>query len=354
MAELRPLLHLTGMLVRRSIACFALALLAACSGAAPTPAPAPVAAAVEAAADTTPPLQARWYLHFPSADSLAGYLRPGSGARVIVSAHRGGPAPGYPENALETLERTLQLGSAFAEVDVRLTRDSVLVLLHDDTLERTTTGTGELAALDFPAVRALLLKDGEGNVTPFRIPTLAEALAWSEGRTVLMLDVKRGVPATRIVDAIRRARAENRVVVIVYTHEDLVRYQQLAPDLLVSASFTTPDDVARAREAGVNFRRIVAFAGVGRADPEVVRQLRSLGVRVQLGTFGEIDTRAAEEGPSVYFPLVAQGITMIATDEPAVALDAARRFEAAARSLRATQRDGTPPAMAGSRTPPDP
>lgn len=305
---------------------FLVLFLAACTVAPPPVASAPEPEELPAPPDTTPVLSEQRYFSFPSSDSLSGYLRTGSAARLIVSAHRGGPQPGFPENALETLENTLLGGPAFAEVDVRLTRDSVLVLLHDDTLERTTNGTGELIRITLDSLRTLFLEDPEGRITTFRVPTLAEALAWSEGRTVLMLDVKRGVPPVRVIDAIRRARAENRAVVIVYTLADLARYHQLAPDIMLSASFASVEEVEMAREAGVDFRRIVAFAGVGSADPEIVRRLRSLGVRVQMGTFGEIDERAVEEGPRVFLELMGQGITMIATDRPAIALDAAARL----------------------------
>lgn len=287
----------------------------------PVVAPEPV---VEA--DTTPPLNAEWYFGFPSADSLAGFLRPGTGARLIVSAHRGGPTDGFPENALETIENTLQSGSAFAEVDVRMTRDSTLVLLHDETLDRTTSGSGRVASTTLSGVRELLLLDPDGVITPFRIPTLAEALAWSEGRTVLMLDVKSGVPAVRVVNAIRRAGAENRVVVIVYDLRDLVRYHQLAPDLLLSASVASVDELEMAREVGIDLRRVTLFAGVGRFDGLLVRRARSLGMRVSLATFGDIDARAVEQGPAVFFELLGDGIGMIATDQPAIALDAARRL----------------------------
>lgn len=278
------------------------------------------------AVDTSPPLSAEWYFGFPSSDSLAGFLRPGTGARLIVSAHRGGPASGFPENALETIENTLQSGSAFAEVDVRMTRDSALVLLHDETVDRTTTGSGRVASTTLSGVRELLLLDPDGAVTPFRVPTLAEALAWSEGRTVLMLDVKSGVPAVRVVDAIRRARAENRVVVIVYDLRDLVRYHQLAPDILLSASVQGVEELELAMEVGVELRRVTLFAGVGRFDPSLVRRARSLGMRVSLGTFGEIDARAVERGPAVFLDLLVDGIGMIATDQPALALDAVRRL----------------------------
>ncbi|MFQ5569800.1 MAG: glycerophosphodiester phosphodiesterase family protein, partial [Rhodothermales bacterium] len=122
------------------------------------------------------------YLGLPDADALAAYLRADSDAGPLVSAHRGGPMPAYPENALETFEHTLRYTPALIECDVRMTRDSVLVLMHDDTLDRTTTGRGAVAAHRFADLRTLLLVDNLGIRTPFRIPTLDETLAWAEGR----------------------------------------------------------------------------------------------------------------------------------------------------------------------------
>ena len=141
------------------------------------------------------------YRAFADADALAAYLRAGSEAGPLVSAHRGGPQPAYPENALATFEHALRYAPVLIECDVRMSRDSVLVLMHDATLERTTTGEGDVAARPFAELRALLLEDVRGVVTPFRIPSLGEALAWAEGRAVLMLDVKADVPPERVAAA---------------------------------------------------------------------------------------------------------------------------------------------------------
>lgn len=285
--------------------------------------------APSAVAVDTAPAAARWYVSVPTADSLSGYLREGSAAGVLLSAHRGGPAPGFPENAIETFDRTLQFGPALLEVDVRMTGDSVLVMLHDDRLDRTTTGTGELDEQPFRTVRPLRLRDNDGRLTTARIPTLDEVLAWSEGRAILTLDVKRGIPPVMVVGAIRRAHAENRVVVIVYNHEDMLTYYQLAPDLNISMTFNTVADVRRMIDMGVDPRRIIGFVGVGTADPAVVVRLRALGIRSQLATFGDIDERAAREGAAAYDDVLRRGITVLATDEPAPAAEAARRANAA-------------------------
>lgn len=68
----------------------------------------------------------------------------GKGKRII-SGHRGSYITGYPENAIETFAYVLKHTPAFFEIDPRLTKDSVVVLLHDATLDRTTTGKGKLS-----------------------------------------------------------------------------------------------------------------------------------------------------------------------------------------------------------------
>lgn len=90
---------------------------------------------------------------------------------VLVVAHRGYHATA-PENSLGAVEATATLGAGLAEVDVRHTRDGALVIMHGDTVDRTTDGVGEVAQLTADDVAALRLDDGESTV-----PTFAEVLA---------------------------------------------------------------------------------------------------------------------------------------------------------------------------------
>ncbi|MGI9175295.1 MAG: glycerophosphodiester phosphodiesterase family protein [Rhodothermales bacterium] len=262
---------------------------------------------------------AQHYRAFADADALAAYLRADSEAGKLISAHRGGAGPAYPENALATFEHTLRYTPALIESDVRMSRDSVLVLMHDETLERTTTGEGAVAAWSFAALRTLLLEDERGIITPFRIPSLAEALAWAEGRAVLTLDIKPDVPPESVVQAIRRAGAEDRVVVITYTLNELLSYHRLAPDVLLSASVATENDVQRLFESPIDPSRLIAFVGVSEVDADVLGLLRAHNIRSTLGTFGTVDERARKAGPEVYQALLDRGVGVLATDVPAVA-----------------------------------
>jgi len=266
------------------------------------------------------------YRSFADAGALSVYLRAGSDAGPLVSAHRGGPMPGYPENALATFEHTLRYAPALIECDVRRSRDGALVLMHDETLERTSTGSGLVRAHTLDELRRLLLVDDRGVTTPFRIPTLAEALAWAEGRAVLTLDAKDDVPPRELVAAIRRMRAENRVVLITYTLDRLLTYHRLAPEVMLSATVETPADLEALLASGVDRSRIIAFTGVGAVHPEVIAGLHAHGIRAMLGTFGEIDGRAAVAGPVVYRALLDRGVDVLATDNVPLAARAVARY----------------------------
>ncbi len=266
------------------------------------------------------------YRAFADADARAAYLRAGSTAGPLVSAHRGGPTPAFPENALVTFERALRYTPALIECDVRMTRDSVLVLMHDETLDRTTTGEGTVAGQPFEALRKLLLVDDRSIITPFRIPTLDEALAWSRGRTVLTLDVKDDVPPAHIVRAIRRMNAENRVVLITYTLAAAQHVHQLAPDLMISASAETLAEAQALLDSGIDHARLIVFTGVGEVKPDVIDLLHTHGIRAMLGTFGLVDDRAREGGAAVYQALIDRGVDVVATDMVPLAAEAVEAY----------------------------
>ncbi|WP_328432160.1 glycerophosphodiester phosphodiesterase [Streptomyces sp. NBC_00453] len=122
---------------------------------------------------------------------------------VTAVAHRGDPYR-VRENTIDSLRSALDQGADAVEIDVRLTKDGVPVLLHDATLKRLWEHERPLASLSADEVRGL---------TDGRVPTLAEALAAADG-TRLMLDLPgmRDVRAARrVVDAVREAGASERV-----------------------------------------------------------------------------------------------------------------------------------------------
>lgn len=110
------------------------------------------------------------------------------GIRVV--AHRGGALLGPPENTLPAIEKAIEVGADLIEIDIRQTLDGHLVLMHDETVHRTTNGRGRVADLTLEQILALeIVHDGEDLV---RVPTLREALQTMKGRIDPDLDYKEG------------------------------------------------------------------------------------------------------------------------------------------------------------------
>ncbi|WP_286500410.1 glycerophosphodiester phosphodiesterase family protein [Empedobacter falsenii] len=117
-------------------------------------------------------------------DELKSYFKQDQNKPIIISGHRGGIMPGYPENSIEAFEKTLSIMPSFFEIDPQLTKDSVLILMHDDTFNRTTNLQGKVKDYTYTQIKNAKLKDREGKLTDFKIPTLKEALDWSQGKTI--------------------------------------------------------------------------------------------------------------------------------------------------------------------------
>ncbi len=122
-----------------------------------------------------------------SIDDLIANLKDSRNDEVIVVAHRG-DWRNAPENSLQAIENCIKMGVDMVEIDVRETKDGKLILMHDETIDRTTTGTGKVTDLTWEYLQTLYLRDGIGHKTPHRIPTLKEALELCKGKILVNLD----------------------------------------------------------------------------------------------------------------------------------------------------------------------
>ncbi len=257
--------------------------------------------------------------------------------RHLVSAHRGGRnIAGYPENALATFAYTHGLvPSAWIECDVNMSADSVLFLLHDGELERTTTGTGNVRELPWSVIDTVHLEDDFGTVTDYEVPTLAEALTWAKAnRVVYTLDVKRGVPFGPVVAALEEADMLNDAVVITYNAEDARRVYDLNNRIKISVTIRNEAELEELLATGVPPANWIAFTGTELAPAELFRKLHLLGVSCMIGTLGDLDKAAQERGPQVYYNILEHGADVLATDRPVEAWQAIRRYESLMAGVR--------------------
>ena len=107
---------------------------------------------------------------------------------VVVACHRG-DWRNYPENSIPAIESIIRMGADIMELDLKLTKDSVLVLSHDKTLDRCTTGKGLVSDYTLDEIKQLRLKRAHGVATDsLRMPTLREALECCKDRICVNVD----------------------------------------------------------------------------------------------------------------------------------------------------------------------
>ena len=107
--------------------------------------------------------------------------------QVLVASHRG-DWRNYPENSLAAIESVIRMGVDIMELDLKLTKDSVLVLCHDHTINRTTNGKGRVCDITYDSIAKCVLKSGHGVKTAHKMPTLREALEVCKDRIVVNID----------------------------------------------------------------------------------------------------------------------------------------------------------------------
>jgi len=269
------------------------------------------------------------YISFKTASEFQAFLNRKVAPYPLLSAHRGGPMAGYPENAIETFENATTYQPVVIEFDVALSKDSALVIMHDDKLDRTSTGTGLVSSYTYNELQKLALKDDDGKVTSFKIPTLEEVLRWGKNKVLFTIDIKRGVPYEKIIAAVRKTKSETNSIIITYNANQAAKVHELAPDLMISATVKSAEDLERLNKMGVPNDKIIAFVGVSEPSQNLYQYLNDKGISTILGTMGNLDRSAkANRNKQVYRDLVANGADILSTDDVVLAgeqLDAYRK-----------------------------
>lgn len=241
---------------------------------------------------------------------------------LLIAAHRGGPAAGYPENAIETFQHALDKGIRVLEIDVAESRDGTLFLMHDRSLGRTTTGDGPVADMAWDDISKLNLVDNDGTVTRFAPPTLANTLDWAvKAGAIVELDRKPTTSFRNIIESVRTAGAENNVIMITYDDDEAWQVAKLAPDLMMTAGIGDFKQEAALLAGGVSSENLIAWTGTSRPSPGKWKGLASKNIESAFGTLGRADERLddiywADGNPSEYQALISGGLTMLATDRP--------------------------------------
>lgn len=243
----------------------------------------------------------------PAADPV---LQPQAAAAKVkeVIGHKCSCADA-PENTLAGLRRAIEAGAHVAEVDVRTTKDGVLVCLHDDTLDRTTDGKGKVS--DFTLAEIKKLDAGSKFDKKFageRVPTLREVLTAAKGKIAVMLDLKEaGEEYIKAIAAEVKEHGEPRRIVIgVRSLDHVKQFAKQLPDARQIGLVPTEKDIEPFAEAGV---KVIRLWPKWLSDATLVPRVRKLGCELLVGT--GMGTKAE------VLPLLVHSPESLSSDDPA-------------------------------------
>jgi glycerophosphoryl diester phosphodiesterase len=232
---------------------------------------------------------------------------PMNSSDFMVIAHRG--ASSYaPENTLAAFDLALQMGIHQIELDVHFSRDGRIVVIHDDTVDRTTNGSGLVAGQTLAELRALDAGSWFGaKFAGERIPTFSDVLERYQGRAHIHAEIKGRAEqlAQRTVDIVRRHGMMNQVTVTSFQKIRLEEVRAYAPELPTGWLVGEVSDAVIAQARALGLTQLCPRANTVTSD--LVRRLHTEGFVVRAwGAADEVLMRqvveAGADGMTVNFP----------------------------------------------------
>ncbi|WP_332368143.1 glycerophosphodiester phosphodiesterase family protein [Spirosoma telluris] len=230
--------------------------------------------------------------------------------RPLILAHRGGPGPTDTENSITTFDKTAKaLPDAIIEMDVRMTRDSGFVLLHDATLDRESNATGPLAEQTLADLRKIKLKTLAGELTNQSMPTFTDILNWNKNRYMLALDVKPGTDPLRVMKEVKKHQAEHSVFVICYSVAEAQRVRDQYPTLWLAIGVNSMADLDRLENNPLASSHLIALTPQKLQPVAYYERLHKLGILCSVGTYGsgQLDEKPMTEAAAGYRDVFRQG-----------------------------------------------
>lgn len=233
-------------------------------------------------------------------------------ARPLVVAHRGNSSVA-PQNTLAAFESAWRAGADSIEIDVQLTADGKVVVIHDDTVDATTSGTGALAGLDLVDVRAL--DAGSWFAAAYAgqlVPTFGQVVELLLARPgmALLLEVKGSWTVDqvrRLTEPLREAGLTDRVVAQSFWPETVAALRDADPGLRRGLLVASLEDDLLARCAELEVVTCNPLGTLLAEDPGVVGRLHDAGVQVTVWTLNE---------PGQWAEALRLGVDGIITDRP--------------------------------------
>jgi glycerophosphoryl diester phosphodiesterase len=240
---------------------------------------------------------------------------------TLLAAHRGGSLL-WPENSLLAFRNAFALGADFIEFDVHLSKEGEAVVVHDPTLDRTTSGTGPVRDRTVAELKALRLKDKTGALTAETVPTLDEVVAVAAaGKRRMLLEIKVDASRARypgieekVLAILDRHGMAASTVVMSFDTPTWRRMRELRPEIATCALYSArmlggtslQAELETLRAAGVRFIGVEHTA----VDAAAVAQARAAGIGIGAWTVNDAAGMKRQ---------IDAGAAILITDQPNVA-----------------------------------
>ena len=230
--------------------------------------------------------------------------------KFVVVSHRGDHTQA-PENTLQAYANAIKSGADYVEIDLRTTVDSQLVIMHDATVDRMTTGKGLVKDLTYDSLRRLKVSNKQHpEWGEFDIPTFSQVLDLCKDKIYIYLDFKNADPAVAYKEIVRHGM-EKQVVVYINAPLQFTRWREAAPAMPLMVSLPrTVRDTATLDAFLDKYHPEILDGNFDEYTPEMVQAAKEKGFLVLP------DIQRAGEGPVLWEQAVQKGIRALQTDHP--------------------------------------
>ena len=260
-------------------------------------------------------------------DKLLKNLHDNESKYIFVIAHRG-DWRNAPENSLQSIEKAIAMKVDMIELDIQPTKDGNFICMHDETLDRTSTGKGPIKDYTTEELKKFVLRSGNGIKTRQPIPTLKEALNVCKGRILVNID-KGGTYIKEIMPIIQECGMEKQVIIKGYYPVEKVKKEYGSNESMLYMPIVNLWDkeaVATIQTFIKNFTPIayeLCFKDDANPNLKIIDEIAKSGSRIWMNTLwdslcgGHDDENALLESKDKHGGwMLKHKATMIQTDRP--------------------------------------
>jgi glycerophosphoryl diester phosphodiesterase len=254
-----------------------------------------------------------------SADAIRRTFLDANTETVLVASHRATHNV-YPENSLKAIQESIRIGVDIIEIDVKVSKDGVPFLMHDRTLDRTTTGKGDPEEFTWQELQQLFIVD-KGKRTSLKIPSLKDALELAYGKILVDLDLKTD-KVEEVIEVVNKTDTKDIVFFFDSDYNVLSRIHAADKDFMI---MPRAHSIEQADSAISLFDPPVVHIDFSFYNPECVQSIQSSYARIWINALGDFDKdiKSGKEKRALK-KLLQHGANVIQTDEPQLLLQALR------------------------------